>query len=279
MIDLVIGYTAIQSMAKWARDNDMILHLHRAGHGTYTRQKTHGVSFRVIAKWMRLAGVDHIHAGTVVGMFLRRNLRLYTLHDDESSVKHPESRNSAADAKEASNTTTDNASPYMYGPPSTYAHMTTVEGGQGSLLLRSVNWVASWLLLWSAISLSAHVRCGASVLDHKVLLLVVMMSVVRNVPRWPLVVYVCISRVVTTLCVRAELLVCSVWRQAHLPPGRRAWSGLRNRACCPCPRLHHVWLLAPGGRAGCACHVCSCRRHGRHHCLHAEHLRHLRLRR
>ena len=67
MIDLVIGYTAIQSMAKWARRNDMILHLHRAGHGTYTRQKSHGVSFRVIAKWMRLAGVDHIHAGTVVG--------------------------------------------------------------------------------------------------------------------------------------------------------------------------------------------------------------------
>ena len=31
MIDLVIGYTAIQSMAKWARKNDMILHLHRAG--------------------------------------------------------------------------------------------------------------------------------------------------------------------------------------------------------------------------------------------------------
>jgi len=45
----------------------MILHLHRAGHGTYTRQKTHGVSFRVIAKWCRLLGVDHIHAGTVVG--------------------------------------------------------------------------------------------------------------------------------------------------------------------------------------------------------------------
>jgi ribulose-bisphosphate carboxylase large chain len=67
MIDLTIGYTAIQSMAKWARRNGMLLHLHRAGHGTYTRQKTHGVNFRVIAKWMRLAGVDHIHAGTVVG--------------------------------------------------------------------------------------------------------------------------------------------------------------------------------------------------------------------
>jgi ribulose-bisphosphate carboxylase large chain len=67
MIDLVIGYTAIQSMSRWARKHDMILHLHRAGHGTYTRQKAHGVSFRVIAKWMRAAGVDHIHAGTVVG--------------------------------------------------------------------------------------------------------------------------------------------------------------------------------------------------------------------
>ena len=29
MIDLVIGYTAIQTIAKWARQHDMILHLHR----------------------------------------------------------------------------------------------------------------------------------------------------------------------------------------------------------------------------------------------------------
>jgi ribulose-bisphosphate carboxylase large chain len=67
MIDLIIGWTAIQSISEWARANDMILHLHRAGHGTYTRQKNHGVSFRVIAKWLRLAGVDHMHAGTAVG--------------------------------------------------------------------------------------------------------------------------------------------------------------------------------------------------------------------
>jgi ribulose-bisphosphate carboxylase large chain len=67
MIDLIIGYTAIQSIAFWARKNDLILHLHRAGHSTYTRQKSHGINFRVICKWMRMAGVDHIHAGTVVG--------------------------------------------------------------------------------------------------------------------------------------------------------------------------------------------------------------------
>lgn len=67
MVDLVIGYTAIQTMAKWARKNDLILHLHRAGNSTYSRQKNHGMNFRVICKWMRMAGVDHIHAGTVVG--------------------------------------------------------------------------------------------------------------------------------------------------------------------------------------------------------------------
>ena len=50
MIDLTIGYTAMTSMSKWARANGVILHLHRAGHGTYTRQKDHGVSFRVIVE-------------------------------------------------------------------------------------------------------------------------------------------------------------------------------------------------------------------------------------
>jgi len=67
MLDLVVGYTAMTSMSKWSRKNGVLLHLHRAGHGTYTRQKSHGVSFRVISKWCRMLGVDHIHAGTVVG--------------------------------------------------------------------------------------------------------------------------------------------------------------------------------------------------------------------
>ena len=67
MMDLTAGFAAMTSMSKWARANGLILHLHRAGHATYTRQKSHGVSFRVLAKWCRMLGVDHIHAGTVVG--------------------------------------------------------------------------------------------------------------------------------------------------------------------------------------------------------------------
>src|SRR3954447_26104538 len=67
MVDLTVGYTAITSLSRWARRNGVLLHLHRAGHSTFTRQKSHGVSFRVLAKWCRLMGVDHVHAGTVVG--------------------------------------------------------------------------------------------------------------------------------------------------------------------------------------------------------------------
>src|SRR3989442_6757706 len=44
-----------------------ILHPPRAGYANWARQKNHGVNFRVIAKWCRLLGVDHIHSGTVVG--------------------------------------------------------------------------------------------------------------------------------------------------------------------------------------------------------------------
>ncbi len=67
MVDLTVGFTALQSMSAWARRNGVLLHLHRAGHSTYTRQKNHGISFRVLAKWCRMLGVDHMHAGTVVG--------------------------------------------------------------------------------------------------------------------------------------------------------------------------------------------------------------------
>ena len=94
MIDLVIGYTAIQSMAIWSRKNDMILHLHRAGNSTYARQKNHGINFRVICKWMRMAGVDHIHAGTVVGKLEGDPLMVKgfydTLRETELSVNLPQ---------------------------------------------------------------------------------------------------------------------------------------------------------------------------------------------
>ncbi len=91
MIDLVIGYTAIQTMAKWCRDNDMVLHLHRAGNSTYSRQKNHGMNFRVICKWMRMAGVDHIHAGTVVGKLEGDPLMIKGFYDVLRETHNPQS--------------------------------------------------------------------------------------------------------------------------------------------------------------------------------------------
>ncbi|MCY0886407.1 MAG: ribulose-bisphosphate carboxylase large subunit [Firmicutes bacterium] len=68
MVDfLTVGWTAHTSLSKWCRDNGMLLHVHRAAHATVTRQKNHGINFRVLAKWLRMAGGDHLHVGTVLG--------------------------------------------------------------------------------------------------------------------------------------------------------------------------------------------------------------------
>ena len=61
------GFTANTSLAKWCRDNGMLLHIHRAMHAVIDRNPRHGIHFRVLAKCLRLSGGDHLHTGTVVG--------------------------------------------------------------------------------------------------------------------------------------------------------------------------------------------------------------------
>ncbi len=68
MLDfLTVGFAAHASLARWCRKNGMLLHLHRAMHAVIDRQKNHGIHWRVLAKWARLVGGDHVHNGTVVG--------------------------------------------------------------------------------------------------------------------------------------------------------------------------------------------------------------------
>ncbi len=64
---LTAGMAMHQSLSHWCRDNGMLLHVHRAMHAVMDRQKNHGIHFRVLAKWLRMAGGDHLHVGTVVG--------------------------------------------------------------------------------------------------------------------------------------------------------------------------------------------------------------------
>jgi ribulose-bisphosphate carboxylase large chain len=68
MVDfLTVGFTAHASLARWCRRHGILLHCHRAMHAVIDRQKDHGIHWRVLAKWLRLAGGDHLHNGTVVG--------------------------------------------------------------------------------------------------------------------------------------------------------------------------------------------------------------------
>jgi len=68
MVDyLVAGFTAFASLSKWCRANGMLLHAHRAMHSVMDRQQNHGMHWRVLAKWCRIVGADHLHNGTVVG--------------------------------------------------------------------------------------------------------------------------------------------------------------------------------------------------------------------
>ena len=62
-----MGFTAHTSLSVWCRDNGVLLHCHRAMHAVVDRQRNHGVHWRVIAKWLRMAGGDQLHNGTVVG--------------------------------------------------------------------------------------------------------------------------------------------------------------------------------------------------------------------
>lgn len=66
MVDIIsLGWGAVQELRK--QNLGLIIHGHRAGHSAFTRNKKHGISMLVLANLARLAGIDQLHTGTVVG--------------------------------------------------------------------------------------------------------------------------------------------------------------------------------------------------------------------
>ena len=66
MVDIITcGFSALQTMRE--AGYDLAIHAHRAGHAAFTRSTVHGINMRVIAKVVRLIGVDQLHIGTAVG--------------------------------------------------------------------------------------------------------------------------------------------------------------------------------------------------------------------
>ncbi len=66
MVDvLTAGFSGVCGIRN--RNYGLMIHGHRAMHAAFTRSKQYGISMLVIAKLSRLAGVDSLHTGTVVG--------------------------------------------------------------------------------------------------------------------------------------------------------------------------------------------------------------------
>lgn len=66
MVDfLTCGFSALQTLRD--QNLDLVLHAHRAGHAAFTRNPRHGIAMRVIAKLVRVVGVDQLHVGAAVG--------------------------------------------------------------------------------------------------------------------------------------------------------------------------------------------------------------------
>lgn len=68
MVDIITtGWSALQTLREANEDLRLVLHGHRAGHATFTRNKKHGISMVVIGDISRLIGLDQLHIGTVIG--------------------------------------------------------------------------------------------------------------------------------------------------------------------------------------------------------------------
>jgi len=80
MVDILTsGWSGLQTV----RNNvGKVIHAHRAMHAAITRNPRHGISMLTLAKFARLAGVDQLHIGTVVGKMHGGKREVINLHGE-----------------------------------------------------------------------------------------------------------------------------------------------------------------------------------------------------
>nr|VDD89187.1 RuBisCO long chain, Form III-b [uncultured archaeon] len=94
MIDVVVsGYSAVQTLRDVLGDYNMAIHAHRAMHSMFDRNVKHGMSMYMLAKLMRMIGVDQIHAGTVVGKLVGTADEVRNISDTLRENKVTEKKN------------------------------------------------------------------------------------------------------------------------------------------------------------------------------------------
>jgi ribulose-bisphosphate carboxylase large chain len=66
MVDiLTCGWSALQTLRE--QNFKLVIHAHRAGHASFTKNEKHGISMKPIALIGRIIGIDQLHVGTGVG--------------------------------------------------------------------------------------------------------------------------------------------------------------------------------------------------------------------
>ncbi|MEK6915080.1 MAG: type III ribulose-bisphosphate carboxylase [Nanoarchaeota archaeon] len=94
MIDVVVtGYSGVQTLRKTLGDYGMAIHAHRAMHAMFDRNPKHGMSMYMLAKLMRMIGVDQIHSGTAVGKLVGTSEEVKNISDTLREKKVDEKKN------------------------------------------------------------------------------------------------------------------------------------------------------------------------------------------
>lgn len=64
-----VGFGGLLALAKDASIN-VPIHVHRCGHGSYTRNPKHGIGTSLMSKLARMCGADELHTGSIAGKFI-----------------------------------------------------------------------------------------------------------------------------------------------------------------------------------------------------------------
>mgnify|MGYP001585912573 CR=1 FL=1 len=94
MIDVVTcGFSSVQTLRETLGDYGMAIHAHRAMHAMFDKNPKHGMSMYMLAKLMRMIGVDQIHAGTAVGKLVGTATEVRNVSDTLREKKVSEQKN------------------------------------------------------------------------------------------------------------------------------------------------------------------------------------------
>ncbi|MDE1813992.1 MAG: type III ribulose-bisphosphate carboxylase [Thaumarchaeota archaeon] len=91
MIDVVTsGMSAVQTLRETCEEYGLAIHAHRAMHAAFDRNPWHGMTMLVLAKMMRLVGVDQIHIGTAVGKLVGSRDEIVDIRNEITAKVLPE---------------------------------------------------------------------------------------------------------------------------------------------------------------------------------------------